>query len=77
MFHQKDMTIIEMLEEERDKLDRAIAALSRGIGKRPYSRRSSKTGRRKRRTMSAAAKKRIGEAMKKRWAERKRATKAA
>jgi hypothetical protein len=66
--------IISELEAERDRLEQAISALRgsiRGghglVGK----------GRRGRRRLSAAAKRRISEMMKKRWAERKRAAKAA
>lgn len=65
--------IIVELEAERDRLERAIAALRgtlRGRG-RPAG------GRRGRRHMSAAAKRRISEMMKKRWAERKKTAKAA
>jgi hypothetical protein len=67
------------LREERDRLEQAIAALEGGDGRRlgrkaglllPVGR-----GRRGRRRLSAAAKKRISEMMKKRWAERKRAAK--
>lgn len=61
-------TIIAALEAERDRLTAAIEALSRSRkGKRAKGRRS----------MSASAKKRIGEAMRRAWAERKRKMKAA
>jgi hypothetical protein len=60
--------IIEELEAERDRLSAAIHALSRKRPGRPPGRR---------RTMSAAARAKIGAAMKKRWAERKRKGKAA
>ena len=68
--------IISELESERDRLEQAISALrgsmngSRGIA-------AVGNGRRGRRHLSAAAKRRISEMMKKRWAERKRAAKAA
>ena len=68
--------IINELEAERDRLEQAISALRgsmrgrRGIG-------GLGKGRRGRRRLSAAAKRRISEMMKKRWAERKRAAKAA
>jgi len=68
--------IISELESERDRLEQAISALRgsmncrRGIA-------AVGSGRRGRRHLSAAAKKRISEMMKKRWAERKRAAKAA
>lgn len=62
-------TIIEELEDQRDRLNAAIKALSRKRpGKRPGARR---------RSMSAAARAKIGAAMKKRWAERKKKEKAA
>jgi hypothetical protein len=68
--------ILSELEAERDRLEQAISALKgsmsgrRGVG--PVGK-----GRRGRRRLSAAAKRRISEMMKKRWAERKRAMKAA
>jgi hypothetical protein len=62
-------SIIAELEAERDRLNSAIAAL-RGRNQRRLTL-SGKPDRRKRK-LSAAARKRIGEAMKKRWAERKR-----
>jgi exonuclease VII small subunit len=68
--------IISELEAERTRLDEAISAL-RGLGSGGNGRRGRKPGRRGRRHLSAAAKKRISEMMKKRWAERKRAAKAA
>jgi exonuclease VII small subunit len=66
--------IISELESERDRLDQAITALRGSMrGRRgPVGR-----GKRGRRHLSAAAKRRISEMMKKRWAERKRAMKAA
>jgi hypothetical protein len=62
-------SIIAELEAERDRLNTAISALQGRHGKR--GRPAGKTDGRKRH-LSAAARKRIGEAMKKRWAERKR-----
>jgi hypothetical protein len=62
--------IIAELEAERDRLSSAITALQgkkRGPGRPPHS-----TAERKRH-LSAAARKRISKAMKKRWAGRKRA----
>lgn len=56
--------IIAALEAERDRLNQAIEALQ-------HSKAAGKPGRRKRH-LSAAAKRRIGLAMKKRWAERKK-----
>jgi hypothetical protein len=66
--------IISELEAERDRLDQAISALRGSM----RGRRGPVAGRRRgRRHLSAAAKRRISEMMKKRWAERKRAMKAA
>lgn len=53
--------VIAQLKKERDKLDRAIAALS-GVGGKSGGR----TGKRR---MSAAARKRIAEAQRARWAK--------
>jgi hypothetical protein len=64
--------IIAELSAERDKLQQAINALERTSGT-AHKRR----GRRPGRTMSAEARRRIGLAMKKRWAERKKAQKKA
>jgi exonuclease VII small subunit len=63
-------TIISELEAERDRLDRAIAALqsSRKV-RRTLSGRTDV----RRRRLSAAARRKIGAAMNKRWAERKKA----
>jgi hypothetical protein len=63
--------IIAELEAERDRLDQAIAAL-RGKGDITRTVTGKPDGRKRKRTLSAAARKRIGEAMKKRWAERKK-----
>jgi hypothetical protein len=60
-------SIITALEAERDRLDQAITALR---GKQHGPGRPS-NGRK--RTLSAAARKRISEAQKKRWAARKKA----
>ena len=62
-------TIIAELEAERDRLNQAIAALQRSQGGR--GRPAGKPDGRKRH-MSAAARRRIGAAMKRRWAERKK-----
>lgn len=58
--------IIASLEQERDRLSAAIQALS-GVAKR-------RPGRRR---LSAAARKKIGDAMRRTWAARKRKEKAA
>ena len=65
--------IVAELKEERERLDRAIAALD-GSGPGVRGRRGNPgNGRRRgRRHMSAEARKRISEMMKKRWAERRR-----
>lgn len=63
--------VLVQLKQERDKLDRAIAALSGFAG---TSRRSRKTGKRK---LSAAARKRIADAQRARWAKFKAKKKAA
>jgi len=77
--------IIAALREERDRLEQAIAALEGGggVGRGRRGRRPGPVpgvpgrGRgRRRRRLSAAAKQRISEMMKKRWAERKKAARA-
>jgi hypothetical protein len=66
--------ILGELRAERDRLDRAIAALDSSGGK---ARNGRRTNGRRRRHMSADARRRISEMMKKRWAQRKKASKAA
>jgi len=70
--------ILSSLKMERERLDRAIAALE-GIGAsgprrrgRPVGSGNKSAAGRPRRHMSPAARKRISEMMKQRWAERKR-----
>jgi hypothetical protein len=72
--------IIAALRDERDRLEQAISALEGGGGRGRRGRRPGPVpggpgrGRgRRRRRLSAAAKQRISEMMKKRWAERKKA----
>jgi hypothetical protein len=66
--------ILSDLKSERDRIDSAIRALEGGrAGRGPG--RPVGSGR-KRRTMSPAARKRISEMMKLRWAERKKKAKA-
>jgi hypothetical protein len=65
-------TILIELRHQREKLDTAIAALEGVTGGRNGSRSSTNGRRHRRRTMSAAARKRISDAQKKRWAERRK-----
>jgi hypothetical protein len=78
--------VLQQLETERDRVNRAIAALQelQGIPSTPRRGRPPKNPQNtgllsmpKKRTMSPAARKRISEMMKKRWAERRRKNKAA
>jgi hypothetical protein len=64
-------SIIAELEAERDRLNNAIAALG-GRQTRTLTLSGKPDGRRRRRSLSAAARKKIGDAMKRRWAERKK-----
>ena len=64
--------ILADLRSERDRIDAAIQALEGG-----RKGRGRPVGSGKRRTMSPAARKRISEMMKLRWAERKKKAKAA
>jgi len=69
--------ILNDLKRERARLDQAIAALEGDSGPRKRGRPAGsgkKSG--PRRHMSAAARKRISEMMKQRWAERKRKSKS-
>ena len=65
--------ILSDLKSERDRIDAAIRALEGGKVSRGPGRPAGSG--RKRRTMSAAARKRISEMMKLRWAERKKKSK--
>ena len=73
-------SILADLKRERDRLHSAIAALEgpgpRRRGRPAGSGKPASTTKRPRRHMSAAARKRISEMMKQRWAERKRKAKA-
>jgi len=72
--------ILTELRRERDRIDRAIAALEGGTGNRPGRPPAAASaevsgapkGARKRRRMNAKARKRISDAKKKWWAQRKR-----
>jgi hypothetical protein len=70
--------ILEDLRSERDRIEGAIRALEGGgkSGRGPGRPVGSGRGRGKRRTMSPAARKRISEMMKLRWAERKKKARA-
>lgn len=70
--------ILNDLKRERARLDQAIAALEGGGGARRRGRPagSGNAKSRPRRHMSAAARKRISDMMKQRWAERKRKSKS-
>ena len=69
--------ILNDLRRERERLDKAIAALEGTDGGRRRGRPvGSGNKSRTRRHMSAAARKRISEMMKQRWAERKRKSKS-
>jgi hypothetical protein len=65
-------SILAELRTERDRIQAAIDALDNVQGARAHRR-----GRRPGHHMSADARRRIGLAMKKRWAERKKAEKKA
>jgi hypothetical protein len=60
--------IVGELKKERERLDRAIAALGGAI----TGEKSSSAGVRKRSGMTPAARKRLSLAMKRRWAESRR-----
>jgi len=67
--------IIGLLNAERERIDRAIAALEGGNSPKRASAASVTSGGsqpRKRRHMSAEARRRISEAQKKRWAAQKK-----
>jgi hypothetical protein len=66
--------IVSDLRNERDRIDAAIRALEGGKSGRGPGRPAGSG--KKRRTMSPAARKRISEMMKLRWAERKKKAKA-
>lgn len=68
--------ILSDLKNERDRIDAAIRALEGGSSKRGPGRPAGSGAGKKRRTMSAAARKRISQMMKLRWAERKKKAKA-
>jgi exonuclease VII small subunit len=65
-------SIVQELEATRDRLNQAIAALQ---GHKSRDRKASDSTNQRKRHLSAAARKRISEAMKQRWAARKKAGK--
>jgi len=73
--------ILTILVEERDKIDRAIAALQENKKRRgrPPGKLSKKTtpAKLRKRAMSAAARKRVSARMRAYWAARKKAAKKA
>jgi hypothetical protein len=64
--------IIAELEAERDRLNIAINALQGSTRRRGKDRIAASHNNGRKRHLSAAAKRRISEAMKKRWAARKK-----
>jgi hypothetical protein len=79
--HHLDLNrIVAELEEERDRLGQAIALLRERNGKATVKRTMATNGkvssRSRARGLTPAGRKRLSEAMKKRWAERKRKAKS-
>jgi len=72
--------IVTQLKSERDRLDRAIAALEGTVAGRGKPASSGATAARRRRAgprqISAAARRRMSQMMKQRWAARKKAGKS-
>jgi|SRR5690348_9997955 len=68
--------IIQALRAERERLDKAIAALGGGGGGGFRAARRGGGGRRGPRVMSAEARRRISEAQKRRWAEQRKKSKS-
>jgi hypothetical protein len=70
--------MVAELEQERDRISQAIASL-KGINSSGSGRRSvvvnGRSGRQRRGGMSAAARKRLSQMMKKRWAEKRKKAK--
>ena len=71
--------IVAELEQERDRINQAIASL-KGVNSPGSARKivaaNRKSGRQRRGGMSAAARKRLSEMMKKRWAEKRKKAKS-
>jgi len=68
--------LLSQLRTERDRIDKAIAALESLNGTKQTTAAPAKADRRGRRRMSAAARRRIAAAQRKRWAAVKAAKKA-
>jgi hypothetical protein len=69
-------TVLSQLKAERDRIDQVIAALESLDGAKQTTTAPAKAGRVGRRTMSPAARKRIAEAQRKRWAAVKKQNEA-
>jgi hypothetical protein len=69
--------ILTELKGERDRLNRAIAALEGTTAARGTRKKAQNTEKPSRRRMSAAARKRLSEAKRKWWAERRKKAKGA
>jgi hypothetical protein len=71
--------IVAELEQERDRINQAIVSLKR-VNSSGRTRKSAggngRSGRQRRGGMNPAARKRLSEMMKKRWAERRKKTKS-
>lgn len=67
--------IVQLLDEEIARLKQARAILSDGTGSSTKTVAALKKPARKKRTLSAEARKRIAEAQKRRWAAQKRGAK--
>ena len=70
-------TILTELKAERNRLNQAIAALEGTTAVGHGRKKAQSTEKRSRRRMSAATHKRLGEAKRKWWAERKKTAKSA
>ena len=65
--------VLVQLREQRDRIQAAITALSGLAGPSIGGTATSIDGRRKRKPLSAEARRKIGDAQRKRWAARKKA----
>ena len=64
--------ILSALRAERDRLDRAIAALESGGGSRVRGAAAMGANGRRKRRLTPEGRRRLSEMMKKRWAERRK-----